>query len=77
MVWAVGNGIIILETGNPVLATRVASDWVLLKTGKVDTLLFTRLLGKMTTMLIVGALFICIFVTGAGIWRKKSRNAVN
>ena len=72
-----GDGIIILETGNPDLATRIASDWVLLKTGKVDTLLFTRLLGKMTTMLIVGGLFICIFVIGAGIWRKNSKNAVN
>lgn len=72
-----GDGIIILETGNPDLATRVASDWVLLKTGKVDTLLFTRLLGKMTTMLIIGVLFISIFVIGAGIWRKKRKNAVN
>ncbi len=72
-----GDGIIILETGNPDLATRVASDWVLLKTGKVDTLLFTRLLGKMTTMLIFGVLFISIFVIGAGIWRKRSKNAVN
>jgi CubicO group peptidase (beta-lactamase class C family) len=72
-----GDGIIILETGNPDLATRVASDWVLLKTGKVDTLLFTRLLGKMTTMLIFGVLLIGIFVIGAGIWRKRSKNAVN
>jgi CubicO group peptidase (beta-lactamase class C family) len=70
-----GDGIIILETGNSDLATRVASDWVFLKTGKVDTLLFTMLLGKMTTMLIVGVLLIFIFVVGAGIWRKKSKKA--
>lgn len=68
-----GDGIIIVETGNPDLATRVASDWVLLKTGKADTLLFTRLMGKMTTMLLVGWLIICIFGIGAGIWRKKSQ----
>lgn len=72
-----GDGIIILETGNPDFATRVASDWVFLKTGKVDTLLFTKLVGKMTTMLIVGVLLICIFVIGAGIWRKKSKNAAS
>jgi CubicO group peptidase (beta-lactamase class C family) len=72
-----GDGIIILETGNPNLATRVASDWVFLKTGKVDTLLFTMLLGKMATILIIGVLLICIFVTGTGIWRKKNRNATN
>ncbi|MFM9948561.1 MAG: serine hydrolase domain-containing protein [Saprospiraceae bacterium] len=72
-----GDGIIILETGNPDLATRVASDWVFLKTGKVDTLLFTMLLGKMTTILIIGVLSICIFVIGTGIWRTKSKNAAN
>lgn len=71
-----GDGIIILETGNPNLATRVASDWVFLKTGKADTLLFTMLLGKMTNMLLVGVLFICILVIGVGVWRKKGRNAV-
>lgn len=72
-----GDGIIILETGHPDLATRVASDWVFLKTGKVDTLLFTMLLGKTTKMLIVGVLLICIFVVGVGIWRKKRKNATN
>ena len=72
-----GDGIIILETGNPDLATRVASDWVFLKTGKVDTLLFTMLLGEITTILIIGVLLIWIFVIGTGIWRKKSKNTAN
>ena len=72
-----GDGIIVLETGNPDLATRIASDWVFLQTGKVDTLLFTMLLGKMTTIFTVGVLLICIFVAGAGIWRKKSKNAAS
>ena len=31
-----GNGVIILETGNPLLATKLASEWVLWKTGKID-----------------------------------------
>ena len=31
-----GNGVIILETGNPLLATKLASEWVFWKTGKVD-----------------------------------------
>ena len=69
-----GDGIIILETGNPDLATKLASDWVFLETGKTDTLLFMRLLGKMTTIIIVGLLLICIFVIGTGIWRKKKKN---
>ncbi len=71
-----GDGIIVLETGNADLATSIASDWVLLKTGKADTLLFTRLLGKMTTMLMVGVLSICIVVIGAGIWRRKRKKVV-
>lgn len=66
-----GDGIIILETGNPDLATRLASDWVLLETGKTDTLLFTKLIPKMTRMIIIGLLFINLFVIGFGIWRKK------
>jgi len=39
-----GDGIIILETGNPTLATRLASEWVFWKTGKVDTFLFPMLI---------------------------------
>jgi CubicO group peptidase (beta-lactamase class C family) len=67
-----GDGIIILETGNPDIATRIASDWVFLKTGKVDTLLFTMLLGKMIKMILSGALFIFAIVIGTAIWRRKN-----
>ena len=66
-----GDGIIILETGNPDFATKVASDWVFLETGKTDTLLFTMLLGKMTPIFIIGLLLIGICVIGIGIWRKR------
>ena len=31
-----GDGIIILETGNPIIATKLASEWVFWKTGKVE-----------------------------------------
>jgi CubicO group peptidase (beta-lactamase class C family) len=56
-----GDGIIVLETGNPDLATRIASDWVYLQTGKVDTLLFSMLLGKTLKIALVGILFIIIY----------------
>lgn len=72
-----GDGIIILETGNPDLATRLASDWVLLETGKTDTLLFMSLIGKMTTISISGLLLIILLVTGIGIWRKKRKTTAN
>lgn len=70
-----GDGIIVLETGNPDLATRVASDWVFLKTGKVDTLLFFMLQGKMLTSILTGFLLIMVLVVGVGVLRKKRKIA--
>ena len=72
-----GDGIIVLETGNPDLATRIASDWVYLQTGKVDTLLFSMLLGKTITIALVGILFIILFLIGVAEWRKKRKTATN
>ncbi len=70
-----GDGIIILETGNPNLATRIASDWVFLETGKTDTLLFTMLLGKMIKLIFAGILFIVFLGIGIGVWRKRRKTA--
>jgi CubicO group peptidase (beta-lactamase class C family) len=64
-----GDGIVVLETGNPDIATKIASDWVFLKTGKVDTLLFPMLLGKMVKIIFVGVLFIIVIA----IWAAKRR----
>lgn len=72
-----GDGIIILETGNPDLATRIASDWVYLKTGKVDTLLFSMLLGKTIKIALAGILLIMLFLIGVARWRKKRKTAAN
>lgn len=70
-----GDGIIILETGNPNLATRIASDWVFLETGKTDTLLFTMLLGKIIKLIFAGILFIVFLGIGIGVWRKRRKTA--
>ena len=70
-----GDGIIILETGSPNLATRLASDWVFLETGKTDTLLFPMLLGKMTKIILIGLIVISILIIGIGICRKKRKTA--
>jgi hypothetical protein len=72
-----GDGLIILETGNPDLATRLASDWVLLETGKTDTLLFTRLIPKMIRMMVVGLSIITLLSIGLIIWRQKRRKSKN
>ncbi len=36
-----GNGIVMLETGNPLLATEIAGEWVFWETGNVDLLTLT------------------------------------
>ena len=68
-----GDGIIVLETGNPGLATSLASDWVFLETGKTDTLLFIMLLGKMIKIIIIGLLFIGVLLITIGIKRMKRK----
>ena len=72
-----GNGIIILETGNPNLATKLASDWVFLETGKTDTLLFIMLLGKMTKLIFAGILIISVLGIAIGIRRKRRKTDAN
>lgn len=72
-----GDGIIVLETGNANLATRIASDWVFIETGKPDTLLFPMLLGKMTKMILTGTLLISVLGIVIGIWRKRRKTIAN
>jgi CubicO group peptidase (beta-lactamase class C family) len=57
-----GNGIIILETGNSILATELASEWVFWKTGKVDLTLFTMLKDNMVSIIGKGWLSIIILM---------------
>ncbi|MEO8475138.1 MAG: serine hydrolase domain-containing protein [Chryseolinea sp.] len=53
-----GDGIIILETGNPTIATQLASEWVFWKTGKVDTFLFPLLVNGMVKPIGIGWMLI-------------------
>jgi len=73
-----GNGIIVLETGHPILATKLAAEWVFWKTGKVDLTLFTMLKDKMISTIGIGWILIVISSIVIGIvrrFRKKKRNA--
>ena len=49
-----GDGIIILETGNPMIATKLASEWVFWKTEKVDTFLFPMLIDGLVRTIAIG-----------------------
>ena len=71
-----GDGIIILETGNPNLATRIASDWVFLKSGKTDTLLFSMLLGQTMKLIFTGILIGSGLIIAIGIIRRRRKSAV-
>ena len=66
-----GNGIVILETGNRLLATRLAGEWVFWETGNLDFLTVTMEAGCMLTVIAGGWLLI---VLGAILvaWRRRS-----
>ncbi|MBN8577181.1 MAG: beta-lactamase family protein [Cytophagales bacterium] len=58
-----GDGIIILETGSPKLATHLASEWVFWKTNQIDTLLFPSLVNGMIVKIIGGwIIWISLFI---------------
>ncbi len=68
-----GNGIIILETGNPLIATQLASEWVFWKTGKVDITLFSMLKDQMVSIAGIGAISIIILILVIAIFRYRKR----
>ncbi|MEP2987765.1 MAG: serine hydrolase domain-containing protein [Parasphingorhabdus sp.] len=69
---ATGNGIVVLETGNALLATQVAGEWVFWKTGNVDFLDFTLTMENMFLLILIGALV--IFLVGLMMaWRTFKR----
>jgi len=70
-----GDGIIILETGNPILATKLASEWVFWKTGKVDITLFTMLKDSMVSAIVKGWLAIIILSIIIVIVRYQRKNS--
>lgn len=66
---ATGDGIIILETGHPFMATKLASEWVFWKTGKVDTFLFPMMTSNMIRMIGIGWMVIMLSTIALAIYR--------
>ena len=65
-----GNGVVVLETGNRVLATTLAGEWVFWRTGNVDFLMLTIEAGNI--LKILGAGWIAIILTAVIIgWRFR------
>lgn len=65
-----GDGIIILETGNPGMATKLASEWVFWKTGKVDTFLFPMLINRLVSTIVIGWVTVIAITIIFGIVRR-------
>jgi CubicO group peptidase (beta-lactamase class C family) len=57
---ASGNGIVILETGTRLLATRLAGEWVFWETGNVDILAFSMAIPGMLRLIALGGLAIVV-----------------
>jgi CubicO group peptidase (beta-lactamase class C family) len=70
---ATGDGIIILETGNRLLATSLAGEWVLWRTGNVDFLTLTMEAKPMLTTLVAGWIAIILAALVAGVWLRLAR----
>lgn len=76
---ATGNGIVILETGTPVLATRLAGEWVFWETGNVDFLAFTMAIPGMLRLMGLGGIVVVLAVPAIAwsIQRKRRSRSVN
>jgi len=75
---ATGDGIIVLETGSPLLATELAGEWVFWQTGIPDTLDVVRRADDMIRIAATGALIVAAGVLIVG-WlfgrRRRHRTA--
>lgn len=71
-----GNGIIVLETGNTLLASSIASEWVYWSEGKIDLVLFTMKKDSMVSTILIGWLVIIILQIIIGVMRyyKRKKN---
>lgn len=68
------DGIIILETGNKLLATTLAGEWVFWHTGRIDFLTFTMEAGALLRLVAVGWIVILAGALIAGLgWRRAHR----
>jgi len=65
-----GDGIVVLETGHPHLATRLAGEWVFWHTGNLDLLMVTMNARRMVQLVVGGWI---VIVLGAIVWGWRMR----
>jgi len=72
------DGIVVLETGNPLLATQIAGEWVFWQTGNVDLFMVITDL-RQKSMLIAGGWLVILLATlftGWRVWPRRSSKSV-
>ena len=67
---ATGNGVVVLETGNRLLATTMAGEWLFWRTGNVDFLTLTIEAGSLLRVLAAGWIAILLAASIVG-WRSR------
>ena len=65
-----GDGIVVLETGNLLLATTLAGEWVFWQTGNLDVLMVTMVAGDMIKTVLAGCVVILLAALAIA-WRKR------
>jgi CubicO group peptidase (beta-lactamase class C family) len=66
-----GDGIIVLETGHPRIATKLSSEWVFWHIGKVDLFLFQMLTGGMVNTIGIGWMVIVVLTIVFGLVNRR------
>ena len=74
---ATGNGVVVLETGNRLLATTMAGEWLFWRTGNVDFLTLTIEAGSLLRVLAAGwiAILVAASIVGWRSWRAAARSS--
>ena len=70
-----GDGIVVLQSGNQLLATTVAGEWVFWQTGTIDFLMFTLVAKQMITIILIGWGVIILTALFIG-WRRSRRRRI-
>ena len=67
---ATGDGIVVLETGNRLLATTIAGEWVFWQAGTIDFLMFTLVAERTIWIILFGWGLIILAALSIG-WRRR------
>jgi CubicO group peptidase (beta-lactamase class C family) len=72
---ATGDAIVVLETGNRLLATTIAGEWVYWQTGAIDFLEFTLRASRVMSIVIAGWLATAVVAVTFG-WRRARASRI-